>query len=74
MRALYPVERMYLLEAARGLTAQQTAKKHDRSVNTVNTSLKSAKAALNADNIAHAVALAIVYGEFGRDEILGGLT
>ena len=63
-RALHPAERKYLLDAARGLTAAETARKHQVSVNTVNTSLKRSKAALNARNITHAVALCLAHGEF----------
>lgn len=69
IRRLHPAERRYMLDTARGFTAQQTAERHGVSRNTVNTSLKRAKAALGASNIAHAVALCIRYNEFTTDEI-----
>lgn len=69
MRSLYPTERKYLLDAARGLTAAETARKHTVTVNTVNTSLKRSKAALGARNITHAVALCLALGEFTGDDV-----
>ena len=63
-RALHPAERRYLLDAARGLTAAESARKQQVTVNTVNTGLKRAKAALGARNITHAVALCLALGEF----------
>lgn len=63
-RALHPAERKYLLDAARGLTAAESAAKQVVTVNTVNTGLKRAKAALGARNITHAVALCLALGEF----------
>lgn len=70
-RTLHPAERQYLLDAARGYTATQSAKRHGVSYNTVTTSLANAKAALGAFNIAHAVALAMAFGEFGHHDVLG---
>jgi DNA-binding CsgD family transcriptional regulator len=63
-RSLHPSERKYLLAAARGLTAQQTARHYSVSVNTVNTTLARAKAALDASNIVQAVVFALAYGDF----------
>lgn len=63
-RALHPKERLYLLAAARGLTAAQTAAWYHVSVNTVNTTLARAKAALDAANITQAVVFALAYGDF----------
>lgn len=71
-RALYPAERKYLLDAARGYTAQQTARRHLVSKNTVDTSLKRAKAALGARNITHAVSLALAAGEFTTEDLKEG--
>lgn len=68
-RALYPSERKYMLDAARGLTAAESARRHQVSTNTVNSGLKRGKAALGADNIAHAVALCLVLGEFTGDDV-----
>ncbi|QBZ73526.1 helix-turn-helix DNA binding domain protein [Streptomyces phage Mischief19] len=68
-RSLYPAERRYMLDAARGLTAQQSARQHSVSVNTVNTTLKRAKLALGASNIAHAVALSFLYGEITKGDV-----
>ena len=62
-RLITPRERIYLIDAANGLTTRQIAEKHTVSANTVATLLKSAKRALKADNITHAVALAIFHGE-----------
>ncbi|ALO79379.1 hypothetical protein [Streptomyces phage phiSAJS1] len=72
IRALYPAERKYLLDAARGYTAAQTAKRHLVSKNTVDTSLKRAKAALGARNITHAVSLALDTGEFTTKDLKEG--
>jgi DNA-binding CsgD family transcriptional regulator len=58
-----------MLDAARGLTASQTARKHGVSTNTVNTALKHAKAALGALNITHAVALSLALGEFATTDL-----
>lgn len=69
IRCLYPAERKYLLDAARGYTAQQTAKRHLVSVNTVNTALKRAKTALGARNITHAASLALATGEFTTNDL-----
>lgn len=68
-RTLHPAERKYLLDAARGYTAQQTAKRHLVATSTVNTALKRAKAALNARNITHAVSLALAAGEFSHADV-----
>ncbi len=70
-RALHPAECKYVLDAARGLTAAETARKHGVSVNTVNSSLANAKEALFAHTIAHAVALALAFGEFTANDIGG---
>lgn len=72
IRTLYPAERKYLLDAARGYTAQQTARRHLVSKNTVDTSLKRAKAALGARNITHAVSLALDTGEFTTKDLKEG--
>lgn len=62
-RPLTPSERVYLRDAAKGLTAQQSADRRGVTVNTVLSMLKRAKAALGATNITHAVALAVTTGE-----------
>jgi DNA-binding CsgD family transcriptional regulator len=71
-RALHPAERKYLLDAARGLTAAQSAQKNCVSFHTVNTVLKKAKAALGAHNITHAVALCLSLGEFTTYDVRKG--
>lgn len=68
-RTLHPAERKYLLDAARGLTAVQSAHLHQVSLNTVNSGLKRGKAALGAANITHAVALCLALGEFTGDDV-----
>lgn len=55
-------EKKYMLDAAIGLTAKQSARKHGVSLNTVHGSLTRAKAALGADNITHAAVLALMFG------------
>lgn len=72
-RALHPAERKYLLSAARGMTAAETAREHGVALNTVNSSLKRAKAALGARTLAHATALCVVYGEFSKADMEEGL-
>lgn len=66
---LYPSQRKYMLDAARGLTAQQSAKLHGVSAHTVQSSLKAARTRLGAQNIAHAVALCIIQDEFTYSEV-----
>lgn len=68
-RILHPAERRYLLDAARGLTAHQSARLRGVSVNTVLGGLKRGKTTLNATNITHAVALSLAYGEFTSDDV-----
>lgn len=68
-RTLHPAERRYLLSAAQGLTAAETAREHGVSLHTVNSSLKQAKTALGARTIAHAVALCIALGEFTGSDV-----
>lgn len=68
-RTLHPAERKYLLDAARGWTAAQSARMHGVSLNTVNSGLKRGKAALGAANITHAVALCLALGEFTGDDV-----
>ena len=69
-RALHKAERRYMLDAARGLTAKESARLHGVSVNTVNTTLKRAKLALGASNITHAVALMFLYGEYSPRDLI----
>lgn len=71
-RALHPAEQKYVLSAAQGLTAAETARKYDVSVHTVNTALASAKATLGARTIAHAVALALVHGDIAHGDVKKG--
>lgn len=71
-RALYPKERQYLLDAANGLTAAETAAKHFVAYNTVTSTLKRARAALGARSIAHAVAIALALGDIVPTEIMWG--
>jgi DNA-binding CsgD family transcriptional regulator len=68
-RALYPAERRYVIDAANGYTTHQTAVRFGVSRSTVQTSLAHAKRALNAATIAHAVALALYFGEFAVTDI-----
>jgi DNA-binding CsgD family transcriptional regulator len=68
-RVLAPRERVYLMDAARGFTAKQTAHRNGVTVNTVNTSLKRAKQALGASNITHAVVCALFVNEFGLKDL-----
>lgn len=72
MRTLTRTERRYLLDMARGLTAAQSARSHGVTVNTLNTMLKRARAALGAASTTQAVALAFAYGEFTADDVLKG--
>lgn len=69
MRSLHPAERRYLLDAARGLTAAQSARTHCVSINAVLSGLKRGKAALGAVNVTHAVALCLALGEFTGDDV-----
>lgn len=70
-RMLTPKERLYLLDAARGLTAQQSAHRQGVSINTAVTMLTRAKAALGAVNITHAAALAVANGEINATDLRG---
>lgn len=64
-------EQIYLTDAANGLTASESARKRGVSVNTVNTMRRSAQLALGADNITHAVTLAIFHGEITLKNLKG---
>lgn len=68
-RLMTAAERAYMLDAALGLSAKQSAKKQGVSVNTVNTMLKRAKFVLGAINITHAAALAVANGEIRPNEL-----
>lgn len=72
MRPLSPAQRRYVLAAAQGLTAQQTASLFHVSLHAVNGGLRDAKAVLGAVTIAHAVALAMANGEFGARDVRKG--
>ena len=72
MKQLQPSQRRYLLDAACGLTAQQSAIRHGVSVNTVNSSLKRAKGVLDARNITHAVVLCLSAAEFSFEDVRNG--
>lgn len=71
-RSLTQTERKYMLDAARGLTAPQIARRHTVSTNTVNWTLKQAKQALGAYNIANAAVLCLYYGEFDLEDLVEG--
>lgn len=68
-RLLLAAERRYLLDAAQGLTADESANRHHVSINTVRTQLGTGKAALGARTIAHATALCLVLGEFTSADV-----
>lgn len=69
IRPLRPKERLYILGAARGYSAKQTAARHYVTVNTVNSTIVNARAALGARNIAHAVAIALSTGQITFTEL-----
>jgi len=73
-RPLRPAERRYLMDAARGLTAQDSAIRRGVTRNTVNTALKHAKAELGARNITHAVVLCLRHGEFTMADLAETIT
>ena len=72
MKPLTPTERLCVLAAARGLTAQQTARRYGYSLHGVNWALGRAKTKLGAVTIAHAVALALCAGEFATRDVCEG--
>lgn len=63
-------ERAAMLDAARGLTARQSAEKRGCTLNTMYDRQRKVKARLNAKSITHAVALTIAYGYITREEIM----
>jgi DNA-binding CsgD family transcriptional regulator len=67
--ALTPKQHRYLLDAARGLSAKRSANLWGVSTNTVQQALNRARATLGADNIVHAVAIAIAESEITIFEI-----
>jgi DNA-binding CsgD family transcriptional regulator len=69
MRALTPPERRYLLDMARGLSAYEVAERNHVSVHTVRSAMKTAKPALHARSIGHAIALAMAFGEFTAADV-----
>lgn len=68
-RPLRDHEREYILDAARGLTAAQSAKRRGKSVNSVTSGLATARFAIGADTTLHAVTLALAYGEIIIEDI-----
>lgn len=70
--SLTPHGRKYLMDAARGYTAAETAARHQVSTHTVNSVLKLARKILGARTIAHAVALAMAVGEFNGFDLNEG--
>lgn len=68
-RALQPHEARYLVDAARGFTASQSASIRKRSVNTVISGLRTARYALGAATTTQAVALALFHSEITLADI-----
>lgn len=71
-RGMSYMEKQIMLDAARGLTAQQSAKKHGCTLVTMQERRRLLRQRLDARNIAHAVALTIAYGYITREEIMEG--
>lgn len=70
-RALSEGERKYVLAAAQGLTAQQTADRLGVTVNVVNEAYKRLKPVLGAKNITHLAVLALLNGDITEEEVRG---
>lgn len=70
-RLMTATEKRYVLDAAQGLTARQSAKKRGVSQNTVANMLRRAKFVMGAVNITHAAALAVANGEITAEELRG---
>jgi DNA-binding CsgD family transcriptional regulator len=70
-RAMYDRERLIILDAARGLTAEQSAELRGTTKFSVYDTQRKVKIMLGASTIAHAVALTIAYGYITHDEITG---
>lgn len=61
-KPLTGIQRVFLLDAAMGLTAAESARKHGCGVDNVSHALKAARAKLGARNTAHAVGLVLTDG------------
>ena len=70
-RLLTGTEQMYVIDAARGLTARQSGERRNVSIHTVHSMLVRARRALGARNVAHAVALALIHGEITPADLKG---
>lgn len=70
-RPLTLEERVYMLDVARGLSAAEIAKNHHANPADVKVGLARAKFVLGARNMAHAVTLCIVRGEFEAEDVVG---
>lgn len=68
-RMLTPLERQYILDAARGMTAQESADRRGVNVTTVRAMLARAKKAQGALNITHSAVLAFLHGDITADEV-----
>lgn len=65
-----PTERATMLDAARGLTAQESADKHGVTIGVIHDRRRKIKIRLNAKTISHAVALTMALGYLDDNEIL----
>lgn len=71
-RVMTERERLVLVDAAQGLSAQQSADRRGTTLFGVQHTLRTVKRALGALTIAHAVAIAITMGYISHEEITGG--
>lgn len=70
-RPLTDFERQLMLDTARGLTADQSARSRGLSYHQVVEAQRKVRELLGASNAAHAVALAMAFGDIGFHEITG---
>lgn len=71
-KPLTGVQKVFLLDAACGLTAAESARRHHATEDTVRNGLKAARRKLGALSTTHAVALAMARGDLNHTVVLRG--
>lgn len=71
-KPLTGVQRVFLLDAAMGLTAAESARKHEQTEDTARNALKAARRKLGALSTTHAVALGLSLGIISYTDVLKG--
>ena len=71
-KTLTGIQKVFLMDAARGLTAAESARKHHTNEDTARNALKAVRQKLGALNTTHAVVLSLHLGLIGYPDHLEG--